>query len=309
LPFPDERTRRANLPQGWASPAPLNGRGIEASSGLHVQVTPPRRTAAELVATTGPPASEDGMPRRFPSLPTSISVREFRLPDPVPSATWIPLGVGGPEVDAVGLDLFESDPHLLLISGPRGSGRSTAAATVVAGLRAVGIGVLVVAPPTSPLHAWLPRGVPALRATSLPDADLRAAAASVVDTRHAIVVDDFEQIKVTPSNVNFLDQPTLLEDATEPGSAGRRAFVLCGNAGPILDGTLRNYGAERVLPMMVTNGTRIALNPTSAFAAKQLGLNLERDQLLPAPPGRGFVGTGRLVRCVHVLSRRPGEGR
>jgi DNA segregation ATPase FtsK/SpoIIIE, S-DNA-T family len=300
LTFPDERTRRANLPQGWASPAPLVGRGIEASSGLHLQVTPPRRKGAELASRD--PSSESGLPRRFPSLPTSMTVRELRLPDPVPSPTWTPIGVGGPDVDTVGLDLFESDPHLLLVSGSAGTGRSTAAATIVAGLRAADVAVLVVAPPKSPMHAWLSPDVPVLRATALSDADLRAAAAPLDSSRYAVVVDDVEQIKVTPSNVNFLDQPTLLEDIADPASGGRRALVLCGNAGPILDGTLRNYVAERVLPTMVTNGIRIALNPTSAFAAKQLGLTLERDQLLSTPPGRGYVtsrGSAVLVRMLR----------
>jgi len=160
--------------------------------------------------------------------------------------------------------------------------------------------VLVVAPATSPLHGWLQPGVPVLRATALSDADLRAAAAPLEGSRYALVVDDVEQIKVTPSKVDFLDGPTLLEDIAEPGSAGRRALVLCGNPGPILDGTLRNFTAERVLPAIVTNGIRIALNPTSAFAAKQLGLTLERDQLLRVPPGRGYVATGRSALLVHI---------
>jgi S-DNA-T family DNA segregation ATPase FtsK/SpoIIIE len=301
LAFPDERTRRANLPQGWPSPPPLVGRGIEASTGLHLQVTPPRRSAVELLPNAPYVPSEDRLLRQFPSLPTRITVRELCLPDPIPSPTWIPIGVGGPDVETVGLDLFGLDPHLLLVSGPGGSGRSTAAATIVKGLSAVGIGVLVVAPPTSPLHRWLPPGVPALRATALSDAELRAAAAALEGSRYTLVVDDVEQIKVTPSKVDFLDGPTLLEDIAEPGSAGHRALVLCGNAGPILDGTLRNYTAERVLPTIVTNGVRIALNPTSAFAAKQLGLALERDQLLPALPGRGYASIG-LINVLHLLA-------
>ncbi|WP_238431040.1 FtsK/SpoIIIE domain-containing protein, partial [Frankia nepalensis] len=109
------------------------------------------------IGTGGTGAGTDavaaGVPRAFPSLPTTVRGDELALPDPRPSGTWLPLGIGGRDVAVVGLDPFDAGPHALLVSGPPGSGRSTAAAALARGLRRLGVGVLLVAPPRSPLAA------------------------------------------------------------------------------------------------------------------------------------------------------------
>ena len=101
----------------------------------------------------------------------------------------------------------------------------------------------------------------------------------------------------------------LLEDIAEPGSAGRRALALSA-ATPARSSTARCETTSRsgCCPRWVTNGIRVALNPTSAFAAKQLGLPLERDQLLPTPPGRGHLAVGRVALLLHMPIPDIGDG-
>jgi DNA segregation ATPase FtsK/SpoIIIE, S-DNA-T family len=297
LRFPNETTRRAGLPAGSTSPPDLPGRAVDASSRRHLQIAETRRSARDL-ATAQPVDPVSGGPLRFPSFPDLVTTAEVGTAL-APTPTWIPIGVGGAQVAPVGLDLFDADPHLLLISGAAGSGRSTAAATMIAGLLTVGIDVLAVVPPRSPLPSLVADSrVRYLTGTTLADTELRDAVTTFEGGRYAVVIDDCEQITVTASMVNFAPGPTLLEDLADPASAGRRALILAGDAGAIIDGARRSLA--RTVEAMIANGTRISLAPTARYAAKQLGIVLERDQLLPAPPGRGHLTDGRTVQLVQL---------
>ncbi len=300
LRFPNESTRKAALANGAISvPVPLPGRGVEAWSGWHLQVAEPRGPVSDLVRAT--PVSML-RPHRFIRMPVDVDIDDPALWDAAMSPTWIPLGLGGPDVQPLGTDLFESDPHTLLISGSGGSGRSTAAAAVIHGLRRAGISVLAIASARSRLWTLLDAdsGISALRRTSLHDTELRDAAARFEGERYAIVVDDCEQLKLTPSTSTetFGPAPTLLDDVADPAAAGQRALVFCGDGGQVLDGASRSVA--RFVEGMVVNGTRVVLWPSNLFTAKQLGITLERDQILPMPPGRGFLATGRTSQLIQL---------
>ena len=299
LRFPNETTRRANLPSGSSSPPNLPGRGIEAGSRQHLQIAETRRTPTDLLQVRSSDRAVAG-PRQFPPLPARVTTLDGAL---APSPTWFPIGVGGPGVEPIGLDFFDADPNLLLVSGGSGTGRSTAAATVIAGLREIGVGVLVIASPRSPL-ASLPMddGMRLIAKTAVADAELREAASRFDGGRYAVVVDDCEQLTLTPSMVDFVPGPTLLEEIADPAAVGRCALILCGDAGPIIDGARRSLA--RPVESVLANGTRICLAPTAAYAAKQLGILLERDQLLPAPPGRGYLITGRTAQLIQLATPR-----
>jgi S-DNA-T family DNA segregation ATPase FtsK/SpoIIIE len=298
LRFPNEATRRAHLASGSSSPPNLPGRAIEAGSRQHLQVAQSRRTAADLLVAEADDPAARAQP--FPSLPARVGAADLREAL-APSPTWFPIGLGGADVTPIGLDLYDRDPNVLLISGPSGSGRSTSAATVVAGLRSVGVGVLVLASPRSPLARLGPDGgIRVITKTAVGDAELREAVAGFDGGRYAVVVDDCEQLTLTASIIDFVPAPTLLEEIGDPAAAGRGALVLCGDAGPIIDGARRSLA--RPVESAVANGTRIALAPTAAYAAKQLGIALERDQLLPAPPGRGYLATGRTVQVIQFAT-------
>jgi S-DNA-T family DNA segregation ATPase FtsK/SpoIIIE len=305
LPFPTEDLRRMYLAPGAVSPPAIPGRAVDAASGRQVQLARPAASPAAVVARAVTRHPARPLPRRFPSMPTRVSLAEVTRGDH--PATWIPLGVGGPEVTALGLDLFTTGPHAVLVSGPPGSGRSTALATLAHGLHRIGVGLLVVATPRSPLPGMLPDGdgVRVLTGTRVPDAELRDAAADLGERRIAVLVDDCEQVEVVPAETDFQERPTLLLDAAGPGALGRLAVVLAGDALPIVTGQRRSQ--LRVVSEIITGGARVLLTPTSPLVARELGFALETDQFLAGPPGRGYLALGRQTHLVQVAV--PGAGR
>ncbi|MGH3908496.1 MAG: FtsK/SpoIIIE domain-containing protein [Pseudonocardiaceae bacterium] len=311
LPFPKEDTRRGHLSIGMVSPPVLPGRAIDAANGHHIQVCQPSLTPDEVATRVAYQASgvdPTQLPRQFRSLPAQITLDRLSLPEPAPSPTWFPLGMGGPDVTTLGIDLLDIGPHLVLISGPSESGRTTAAATVAHGLRRVDIGVLALAPPRSPLPRLLPAdaGVRVLTGTTFKDADLREAVASFADGPYAVIIDDCEQITLTPSQEGFSDAPTLLEDIVNPGSLGRRALVMCGDAQPILTGQRRSL--MRITNEILTSGARLLLTPTNRATAREHGFIFESDQYFAGPPGRGYLTQGRTTDLVQ-LATVPHSGR
>jgi S-DNA-T family DNA segregation ATPase FtsK/SpoIIIE len=298
LAFPNESARRAAMGAAMSPPPHLPGRGIETATGSHVQIVHAGPNLDRTIPLRAPGTAVE----HFAPMPFTVPLGERTLWAPATSSTWIPLGLGGSRVEPIGVDLFGEDPHLLLVSGPEGSGRSTSAAAAVLALRQTGIPVLAIAPPRSPLHRLLSSSTDLrlLAGTSWTDDQLRQAAASFEGERYAVVLDDLDQMKVEAGTVNFAPAPTLLDDLADPASAGRRALVLCGNAGPVLDGAVRSLA--RVVESSVQGGTRLVLSPSSIFAARQLGITLERDQILPVGPGRGFVTVRRAVQPIQAAS-------
>jgi DNA segregation ATPase FtsK/SpoIIIE, S-DNA-T family len=302
LPFPKEDTRRAQLTSKMTSPPVLPGRAIDASTGRHVQICDVDLPPADLVARwrwDGDPAL---LPRPFPPLPQLVTVDELARSDVAPSRTWIPLGVGGPDTTTVGIDLFLG-AHVLLVSGPSGSGRTTAAAAVVQGLRRVGIGVLALAPPSSPLPRLLPddAGVRLVTGISVKDADLREAAADFGENPYAVVVDDVSQINLVAEQDGFMEQPTLLDESAQLSPRGRVALVLTADATPMLNGLL---GAQSRLVHSAVNGggAYIVLTPGDRATAVAHNLKLEPDQFFTAPPGRGYLSLGQAPMLLQLAT-------
>ncbi|MFC4013466.1 FtsK/SpoIIIE domain-containing protein [Nonomuraea purpurea] len=286
LPFPREETRRSYLSSGMVSPPLLAGRAIEAASGLHVQIClPPAQTPTA-------PAGNSRPPKVFPPLPVT-------LPLTTAGTTGVPIGVGGPDVTPVELDLFGMGPHLVLVSGPPGSGRSNAALVIAAGLLRAGVNVLAVAPPRSPLTRALP-GARTLTGTSFTDEELRQAASAFEGTRHAVVVDDFDQLTITPREQGFETLPTLLQDVLAPSALGRRALILAGDATPLLEGHRRSLSSE--VTEVLRTGARLLLTPTNRVNAREHGLNLEPDQFFAGPPGRAYLVASRRMELVQVAA-------
>ena len=300
LPFPKEDTRRAQLTSKMASPPVLPGRAIDASTGRHIQICDVDVSPAELVARCRRDGDPTRLPRRFPSLPQRITVDELTSADTAHSPTWIPLGVGGPDAATVGIDLFVG-AHVLLVSGPSGSGRTTAAAAVVRGLRRVGIGVLALAPPSSPLPHLLPddAGVRLVTGVSIKDADLREVAALFGDNPYAVVVDDVSQINVVAEQESFMDVPTLLDESAQLLSRGRVALVITADATPMLNGLLG--AASRLVNAAVNGGgAYILLTPGDRSTAVVHRLSLEPDQFFTAPPGRGYFAFGQAPMLMQL---------
>ena len=304
LPFPNEDTRRLSMGAGMTSPPPLPGRAIDTRSGRHVQVCQPKTSAVELAAAVSAacdpaPLDPRRLPRRFPSLPTRISVESLALPSPLPSSSWIPLGVGGPDVATIGIDLFDVGPHLMLISGPPGSGRTTAIATLAKLLSWNGIDVLAVAPPRSPLAGMLAEdeGIHVITAAVVEDTALRAAAEPFGDNRYAVLLDDADRVTIQATKQSFAESPTLLDEIAHPSSFGRRALVIAADAAPILSGQRRSLA--KPTQEALASGYRLLLTPAKRADARQLNMTLEPDQYFTRPAGRGYlasIGTPLLIQ-------------
>ncbi|MEU0839540.1 FtsK/SpoIIIE domain-containing protein [Streptomyces sp. NPDC005962] len=300
LPFPKEETRRAHLASRMTSPPVLPGRAIDAATGRHVQICRVTQSPDALITAQTGDTEPARLPQQFPSLPAQVTVNELALPHPPPSPTWIPLGIGGPDHAVIGIDLI-SGSHLLLISGPPGSGRTTSAAVLAHVLRRAGIGVLAVAPPRSALPNLLPddAGVRVVTGISHKDTDLRDAAAAFGDGPYAVVIDDADHTTVLPTQQGFTEAPTLFDDIARPSARGRQALVITADAGPILTGFPSTLA--RLLNTIVATGNRILLTPSGRPTAVAHTFALEPDQYFSGPPGRGYLATGQTVVLLQLV--------
>ena len=305
LHFPNEDIRRAQLRGGMTLPPSVAGRAIDGATGHHVQVCEPDASAADVVAKAAAwQESADldpaRLPRPFPSLPAKITVGELTFPEPLPSRLWVPLGVGGPDITTIGADFFGGDPHLMLIAGPPGTGRSTAIATLGRLLSWNGIDVLAIAPPQSPLADMLANeeNVTMLTAMSIEDAALREAAAPFGERRYAVLLDDADKITIQATKQGFNDAPTLLDEIIRPDALGRRALIMAGDATPILSGSRRSL--QKVTSEIMMSGTRLLLNPAKRADARDFKLSLEPDQYFSGLPGRGYLASTGAARLIQL---------
>jgi DNA segregation ATPase FtsK/SpoIIIE, S-DNA-T family len=283
------------------SPPPLPGRAIDAATGRHVQICQPSISGADLVASVSAAydtaaygtagLDRSRLPRRFPSLPARIKVEDLALPQPLPSPSWIPVGVGGPGTTTIGVDFFDVGPHLMLISGPPGSGRTTAIATLARLLAWNGMDVLAIAPPQSPLGRILSgeEGIKVITGAAVADSALREAAGEFGDRRYAVLLDDADRITITATKKGITDAPTLLDEIAHPAQFGNRALILAADPTPILSGTRR--ALAKVVNEILMTGTRVLLTPAKRTEARELGMTLEPDQYFTRPPGRAYLAT------------------
>ena len=296
LPFPNEEIRRVQLRSGMTAPPLIPGRAIDAATGRHVQVCLPGPSGAELSASVTAVHDQGSLdprrlPRRFPSLPARIDVTQLPLPVPPPSPSWIPLGIGGPEVTTIGIDLFDADPHLMFISGPPGSGRTTAIATLARLLSWNGIDVIAVSTPQSPLRRMLDGedAIGLVVAAAVDDSQLREAAEPFGDSRYAVLLDDADRITMQATKQGFSDSPTLLDEIAHPAQAGHRALIMAGDVTPILAGHRRSLA--KVTNEVLMSGSRLLLSPAKRKDARDLVISLEPDQYFTRRSGRGYLAT------------------
>jgi S-DNA-T family DNA segregation ATPase FtsK/SpoIIIE len=191
----------------------------------------------------------------------------------------------------VGIDLFDAGPHLMLISGPAESGRTTAIATLARLLSWNGIDVLAVAPPQSPLARLLADddGIQVITGASIEDAALREAAGPFGDGRYAVLLDDADRITIQATKKGLSEAPTLLDEIAQPAQFGHRALVLAGNATSILTGGRRSF--TKVINEILLSGTRLLLTPAKRAEARDLKMSLEPDQYFTYPAGRGYLSS------------------
>lgn len=290
LPFPKlEDTKNALPSQGPIPSAEIKGRAALSGSGVLVQVADPGETAAGLVDRISGTA-EARPPRTFPRLPRLVSLDRAGV-EIAATPAWIQLGLAGRDASPFGIDLF-AESSSLIVSGESGSGRSTAAALIAAQLAERGVGVVAACTPKSPLQAQLAttRGVSVLVGPTIADGALRAAAEALGTARTAIVVDDCDLMSVIAEAdpMSFGDKPTLLAEALEPAAAGRLAVVFCGRVAAMLESS---RPLTREVMKVLDSAVRVIIGPSTWMGARNLGFDLEPDQLRVVGPGRGHAKT------------------
>jgi len=280
---------------------PLPDRADYAVAGVAARAVPELRTAGRALLDEEARECQLALPR--PLNPRDGSVRAFPPPirivelaaEPVltlaAAATHteggvlaLPVGPGGDEGDPVAVDLLRTGG--LLVSGPPGSGRSTALDAFTQHLRAVGAAVLRVGRPlgdphSSPDVCWLE-----------PDdeAGARSWLADLAGRPGVVVADDVG----TPAEWTAL--------AALPAGGGRTGIALVAAASP---GQLAGHYQGPIAALRrARSGLLLCPGPGDADL---LGVRLPRTPL-PVRPGSGWLITGGAMERVQVARRRPSGG-
>ncbi|MFH8617176.1 FtsK/SpoIIIE domain-containing protein [Streptomyces sp. NPDC017979] len=227
-------------------------------------------------------------PAKVLTLPREVSFTDAydKVPDALRRPLWGLLGIGGDDLDPLGVD-FAADAPSFLISGPPGTGRSTALASLAVSLLAGGTRVVVLTPRESPLRA-LGRH-PQVSLVEHPDpaeeevrAALEAAAGPTV-----VVIDDADLIAQLPA----CDQ--VLREIAATGRDRGHGLVAAATPETMTSAGIGWLGQAR----RVRKGLLLA--PQSPSEGDLLGLRLPYDLLRSRPvPGRGLTVdpvTGALV--------------
>ncbi|MGW3494278.1 FtsK/SpoIIIE domain-containing protein [Streptomyces sp. NPDC001020] len=218
-------------------------------------------------------------PMRVDALPSRITATEALALDPdfaPPSPLWALLGVGGDELQPVGVDLEESGPGFV-IAGPPKSGRSTLLMAATQSLLASGTPVVLVTPRRSPLRdlEGSDNVLGVLNADSRED-DLEELVGAVGEGSYAVVVDDAELLYDTR-----LDE--ALEALVRKGADGGIGLIAAGMTDS-LSGQYRGFAVEA---RKSRNG--LLLTPQSPSEGELFGIRL------PANSGGGPAGSGLFI--------------
>jgi S-DNA-T family DNA segregation ATPase FtsK/SpoIIIE len=229
-------------------------------------------------------------PMRVDALPPRITVAEAMALEPdftPPSPLWALLGVGGDELQPLGVDLQEAGPGFV-IAGPQKSGRSTTLITAARSVLASGVPVVLVTPRRSPLRELASeRGVLGMLGADASQDDLKELTTRAEGGPYVVVVDDGELIYDTPLDA-------ALEGVVKSGLDGDHALIAAGNA----DQMGSQYRGFLVEARRSRNG--LLLSPQGSTEGDLFNVRLPRD-VGGGPTGRGLlVRGGELVQIQAV---------
>lgn len=218
-------------------------------------------------------------PMRVDALPSRITASEALALDPdfaPPSPLWALVGVGGDELQPVGIDLEENGPGFV-IAGPPKSGRSTLLVAATETLLRSGTPVVLVAPRRSPLRDLEGRdGVLGLLNADSREDDLEELVNKAPDDSYVVIVDDAELLYDTR-----LDE--ALESVVRKGADGGIGLIAAGSTDS-LSGQYRGFAVEA---RKSRNG--MLLTPQSPSEGELFGIRL------PSNSGGGPTGSGLFV--------------
>ncbi|HYO86305.1 MAG TPA: FtsK/SpoIIIE domain-containing protein [Dermatophilaceae bacterium] len=222
------------------------------------------------------------LPRR-PVSPAAHQRQTGRLPTPML------IGMGGDRPGPVGLDLSEGGA---LILGPRGSGRTTAVATIAAVLSRAGVPVTIL---SASGHA--PLNGSSLRVAVLQHADVAGLSARLADQPSlAVLVDDAEMLDPGAEDLllSHLRRARPTPDRGNLTGSDRNGFASVVAAGRSTELASRYHG---LIGELRRAGHALVLHPNQ-HDAEFLGVALATD--MASHPGRGLIVSGRTTQRVQV---------
>jgi DNA segregation ATPase FtsK/SpoIIIE, S-DNA-T family len=230
------------------------------------------------------------LPRRVDALPSIITTAEI-------STTWVPaaqppgsahvtLGVGGDELAEVTIDLLESGPGFL-IAGPPRSGRSTALATIAAGLRAAGWRVVAITPRDSIVRDYAHETFDATQFGV--DAAFDRGLGQL-----AVLVDDAEIVAESPA-------AAVLDRLTRTARDSGHLVVIAGNTEDL------SVGFRGFVVDVRRARTGLLLAPRSPLDGEVLGVRLARKTGEALPVGRGQLIVRGVATQLQVALPTPIE--
>ena len=197
---------------------------------------------------------------------------------------WALIGVGGDELQAVGLDLSAGGGFV--VAGPSKSGRSTVLCSIARSVLAGGASVVAICPRPSPL-AGLAKAKGLRVFSGVPDAaevtkELNRAKGPV-----AVLVDDAEALARTAVD-------DAVRDAVRERGHGTTAIVVAGQ----IDDLKSELRGAVVEARKAKAG--LLLSPPSALDGDLVGARLPRQLVGRMPAGRGILAVDGEVSVVQV---------
>lgn len=193
---------------------------------------------------------------------------------------WALVGVGGDELEPIGMDLLGDQPTFL-IAGPSRSGRSTALLVMAESLLRSGTELVIGAPARTPLLDLA--GRPGVRGIVTGDNPAEQEFAALVDPGDgpvALLIDDAEAWR----DVQCRD---WLRQLVRGASGRRRAVVIAGEVSSVAMG-FSGWQVE-----VKKNRRGVLLSPPTMSAGDLVGVRLSRAHLAErVVPGSGRVHLG-----------------
>ncbi|MCW2544704.1 MAG: cell division protein FtsK/SpoIIIE [Frankiales bacterium] len=267
------------------------GRGFRSAGGavnaVQIALLPSEassRGQAEAVAELAKqlPPARGRRPFRVDVPPRQISVREAQ--ELAVSGPGAPFAAGGDELRLQTVNLAACGPGFT-ISGPAGSGRSTALLVLATALLATDTQLCLITPGPSPLRE-LADAEGVLLAADGPDR-LLAGVLERAKGRVAIVIDDADQLRDP-------DLDTLLREELSGGRASDHSVVLTGSSEWLFGGDSGfAFEAQR-------SRSGLLLSPDSPERGELFGVHLPREAVFSGPPGRGVLVRSGQLQVVQV---------
>ena len=275
------------------------GRAFRADSGAELQVAfvgddpsaPAQAAALRRIAKEArsrwPATQRTNRPFRVEGLPASVDFEQAwssAVAVRPHSPLWALVGVGGDELEPVGVDL--SSGGGFVVAGPSKTGRSTALRGMARSLAAGGAAVVVICPRPSPL-ADLARTKGVRVFTGVPEAEELATALARAKGPVAVVIDDAEAFARTPAD-------DAVRDLVRERGRGRFAVIVGGQLEELkseLRGTIVEARKAKA---------GLLLSPPSALDGDLVGARLPRQLVGRMPPGRGVLAVDGELGVVQV---------